>query len=249
MLMIGGKPELTKSPLGFPLEPGSGAAPVINAGKRRAGVRALRLVEPAPTSMDIDRVREMCHDMRQPVASIIVLAEAALSEAATPSAVRARLGQVIDQAEWLGDMLQHLLDTHEVTADRKSHDLTRIATDMVHLQQVTYRGDLRLQCGGGNMNVLGNPVHLRRAIANLLSNATRAAGPDGRVAVELHRAGDRVLLMVDDNGPGFGLIRRGAGLGLRGVVRSLKSLGGRIEYSRSPIGGVRATLALPAIGE
>lgn len=237
-----------KSPLGFPLEPGSEAKPMISATEKgRPAVRALRLVKPAPATTDMDRLREMCHDMRQPVASIIVLADAALCEEAIPSAVRSRLGQVRDQAEWLGDMLQQLLEPHGVTADGNSNDLTRIATDVVHVEQITYRGDLRLQSSGGNMNVLGNRINLRRAVANLLSNATRAAGPDGKVVVALYRAADRVLLTVDDSGPGFGLIRRGAGLGLRSVVRSLKSYGGRIEYSRSPIGGVRATLALPAV--
>jgi signal transduction histidine kinase len=56
------------------------------------------------------------------------------------------------------------------------------------------------------------------------------------------------LLTIDDNGPGFGMIRRGTSLGLRAVARSLKSYGGRIEYSRSGMGGTRAILVLRAIG-
>lgn len=96
------------------------------------------------------------------------------------------------------------------------------------------------------MCVFGNWIELRRAIANLLSNATRAAGPDGKVVVELRRAADRVLLTVDDSGPGFGLIRRGVGLGLQAVARGLESYEGGLEYGRSQMGGVRAILALRA---
>ena len=236
------------SPLGYPLEPGSEAAEAAAAPERDRAARNLRLVEPASTTSDTDRLREMCHDMRQPVASIIVLADAALSEDSIPSAVRVRLGQVREQAEWLGDLLQHLLEPHHVrTADGKSHDLTRLVSEAVQMERATYGGDLRLQWSGGDMRVRGNAIELRRAIANLLSNATRAAGRDGRVVVELHGIDDHVLLTIDDNGPGFGLIRRGAGLGLRAVARSLKSYGGRIEYSRSRMGGTRAILVLRAV--
>jgi signal transduction histidine kinase len=231
---------VTMSPLGYPLEPGPEAA---------GAATSLRLVELASTTSDTDRLREMCHDMRQPVASIIVLADAALSEDSIPSAVRARLGQVQEQAEWLGDLLKHLLEPHPVmTANGQSHDLTRLASEMVQAERATYAGDLRLQWSGGDMRVRGNAIELRRAIANLLSNATRAAGPKGKVVVELHGVDDHVLLTIDDNGPGFGMIRRGTSLGLRAVARSLKSYGGRIEYSRSGMGGTRAILVLRAIG-
>src|SRR2546430_12822819 len=57
------------------------------------------------TTLFRSRLREVCHDMRQPVATIIVLAEAALSNDEIPLGVRRRLGQVMDQAEWLGEML------------------------------------------------------------------------------------------------------------------------------------------------
>lgn len=185
--------------------------------------------------------------MRQPVAAILVLAEAALSESSIPTAARARLAEVREQAAWLGDLLQCLLEPPSPgTADRESHDLAAIASGVVEGEQATYDGELRLGWSGGKVGVLGNATELRRAIANLLSNATRAAGPRGKVAVELHSAGDRVLLTVDDSGPGFGLIRRGSGLGLRAVARGLKSCGGSIEYGRSRLGGTRALLVLRA---
>jgi signal transduction histidine kinase len=183
--------------------------------------------------------------MRQPVATIIALAEAALSNAAVPSGVRGALGQVRDQAEWLSDMLHHLVEPPATgTAEGESHDLVRLASEVVKGEMVTYPGDLSLQWSGDNMYVAGNGVELRRAIANLLSNATRAAGQGGRVLVELRCADEHVLLTVDDSGPGFGLIHRGVGLGLQAVAHGLMSYGGSLEYSRSQLGGVRATLAL-----
>jgi signal transduction histidine kinase len=185
--------------------------------------------------------------MRQPVAGILMLADAALTDDSIPPVVRVSLGLVRGQAEWLGDLLQHLLEPYRTeTANGQAHDLTRVATDAVAAARATYRGDLRLQSSGGNLSFLGSPLELRRAIANLVSNATRAAGPKGQVVVELRRAGDHVLLAVDDNGPGFGLVRRGIGLGLRAAARSLTSCGGQIEFYRSRLGGTRAVVVLPA---
>jgi signal transduction histidine kinase len=189
--------------------------------------------------------------MRQPVATIIALAEAALSNDEIPLGVRRRLGQVMDQAEWLGEMLRHLIEPAangavNGTAEGEFHDLVLLTRGVVQIEMATYPGDLALQWGSGNMCVAGNGVELRRAITNLLSNATRAAGPEGKVAVCVRRAAGRVLLTVDDSGPGFGLIRQDVGLGLLAVAHGLASYGGSLEFSRSQMGGVRAVLALRA---
>jgi signal transduction histidine kinase len=185
--------------------------------------------------------------MRQPVATIIALAEAALSNDEIPLGVRRRLGQVMDQAEWLGAMLRHLIEPAATgTAEGEFLDLVHLSCDVVQIEKVTYPGDLALQWGDGDMCVAGNGVELRRAITNLLSNATRAAGPEGKVAVQVRRAAGRVLLTVDDSGPGFGLIQRDVGLGLLAVAHGLGSYGGSLEFGRSQMGGVRAVLALRA---
>jgi signal transduction histidine kinase len=187
--------------------------------------------------------------MRQPVATIIALAEAALSNDGIPLGVQRRLGQVMEQAEWLGELLRHLIEPAVAdAAEGEFLDLVHLARDVVQTEIATYSGDLALQWGGGNMCVAGNGVELRRAITNLLSNATRAAGPEGNVAVQVRRAAGRVLLTVDDSGPGFGLIRRNVGLGLLAVAHGLASYGGSLEFSRSRMGGVRAVLALRAAG-
>jgi signal transduction histidine kinase len=237
---------LTIGPLGFPLEPGPDAALFrTGSGERREASGSLRLVGDAPSASDTDRLREVCHDMRQPVATIMALVEVALCNAAIPSGVRGPLGQVRDQAEWLGELLHCLIEPH-AAAEGESHDLVSLVSDVVHVEMVTYPGDLSWRWSGGKIYVTGNGVELRRAIANLLSNATRAAGPGGTVLVQLCRAAGRVLLTVDDSGPGFGLIHRGVGLGLLAVAHGLKSYGGSLEYGRSQLGGVRAILALRA---
>ena len=217
------------------------------AGEASAVLGNLRLLGSASGAPDVDQLHEICHDMRQPVASILALADAVLTTATIPSAVRDRLGQVQDQAEWLAELLRQLIEPQrELAADRESQDLIDLASDAVQMEMVTYYGDLVFEWDDCNVCVLGNRVEIRRAIANLLGNATRAAGPHGKVIVRLRRVNDQVLLTVDDSGPGFGLIRRGIGLGLRVVERSLNSFGGDLEYRRSQLGGVQAILSLQA---
>jgi len=57
----------------------------------------------------VQRLREACHDMRQPVAAVLALTGAALSEPSLSGAVRVRLEQIAQQAESLADMIQEWL--------------------------------------------------------------------------------------------------------------------------------------------
>jgi two-component system sensor histidine kinase TctE len=81
--------------------------------------------------------------------------------------------------------------------------------------------------------------------ANLLDNATRAAGPAGTVTVEVTRWDDQMLLTVEDDGPGFGWLGRGRGLGLSAVARRAVQHRGRLECNRGSLGGGRVSLWLP----
>jgi signal transduction histidine kinase len=87
------------------------------------------------------------------------------------------------------------------------------------------------------------PVH--RAIANLLSNATRAAGPTGAVSVEVRCDGPLAVVAIEDTGPGFGKIEPGFGLGLVTVSRCLAVYGGRLDRECGAGGGVRVSMWLP----
>jgi signal transduction histidine kinase len=110
----------------------------------------------------------------------------------------------------------------------------------------------------------GHAVRCRREdldemLGNLLDNACKWGR--SRVEVESDAAGSSIVITVDDDGPGIDpamaaqVIERGVradeqmegtGLGLA-IVRDLAEIyGGSIELSRSPLGGVRARLQLPA---
>ena len=110
----------------------------------------------------------------------------------------------------------------------------------------------------------GIPVHgsaglLRIAIHNLVDNAIAHGGAPGRVDMGLQVRGGHVELVVDDDGPGFpeDQARRlgerflrsggtGSGLGLS-IVHAIAALhGGSLAIERSPLGGARLVMRLPA---
>jgi two-component system, OmpR family, osmolarity sensor histidine kinase EnvZ len=107
----------------------------------------------------------------------------------------------------------------------------------------------------------GRPGALGRCLANLVENA---AGFGTEVAVSSTRDSDAVSLHVDDNGPGiapenhteamrpFSRLdasrnqnRKGVGLGLAIARDAARSHGGDLILSRSPMGGLRASVRLP----
>lgn len=184
--------------------------------------------------------------MRQALGGVFALAGAALVEPGLPENVRGRLEQIVDQAQWLADMVRDCLgaDEHPATAPPLV-DLTAVADEAVAAERVTYVGDLDLARPSVPVLTQGSRVTIRRIIANLLSNATRAAGPVGRVRTEIGYDHNRALLVIDDSGPGFGRIPADTGLGLCAVVRGVGESRGRLDYGRSSLGGVCVRLWLP----
>ncbi len=200
----------------------------------------------------VQQVRETFHDMRQPVASTLALAAAALTEPDLPAAARRRLEQIVEQAEWLADMIHDCLaaQPREDPGDtgRPGHDLAdivQVVREVIAAECLTWPGDVTLTAPAGPVWCMFSPALLRRTVSNVLDNAVRAAGPDGTVSVEIQQCDEAVMLAVEDNGPGFGEIPSGAGLGLPAVARNVIKHGGRIEYSCGMHGGARVSLWLP----
>jgi signal transduction histidine kinase len=203
------------------------------------------------------QLRETCHDMRQPIANVLALAAAALTESALPAPATGRLQQIVGQAEWLADMIQAFLRdvtrgeaadaSDSVVADESAvwTDAISIVDEIIEAGRLTWRCDVKVSSPGAPVRCAIHPVLLRRIVSNVMDNAARAAGPAGLVTIEIQRHKRLATLVVEDSGPGFGNIPSGAGLGLFAVARHIVRHGGTLECGRGAGGGARVSLCLP----
>jgi K+-sensing histidine kinase KdpD len=183
--------------------------------------------------------------MRQPIAGVLALAGATLTEPGLPKAARARLEQIMQQAEWLADMIQSWLQADQPDESGVGTDLARVVSETVAAGCAGSPVGVNVVWPAEPVHASVHPVIIRRVMANVLDNAIRAAGPSGRVTIEIRSQDDQALVMVDDSGPGFGRIKAGLGLGLRAAARNVASYGGKLECGCAPLGGLRVSLWLP----
>jgi signal transduction histidine kinase len=196
----------------------------------------------------VHELREVCHDIRQPIAGVLALAGVALAEAELPEDTRIRLEQIVKLAEWQSDVIENWLEVSGGGPQGAGRtDVIRAVNEAAAAERLTWAGDLTLVWPPEPVFVRPHPVIVRRMTANLLGNATRAAGPSGTVTVEVSRQGRRMLLVVQDDGPGFGWLRGGHGLGLAAVARHAARYRGRLESGRGSLGGGRVSLWLPLV--
>lgn len=116
--------------------------------------------------------------------------------------------------------------------------------------------------------ISGDAYRLRRALRNVVVNACvyTPAGGQVRVSADPAPTGDRVAIVVVDNGPGVAAEElprifevgyrgraarasgvQGLGLGLPVARMLVEELGGRLVVETGPGGGTRVTLDLPAV--
>jgi C4-dicarboxylate-specific signal transduction histidine kinase len=192
------------------------------------------------------------HDLGQPLAGIRALSSAPLTTGDGPETageLRERLRRIGELGEWMNDLLR---DGWATAAEEKTplagRDGRTDAAVVIHQilldAAASFAGTLRWRPSGPVL-VAVDSRELRRAVGNVVDNATRAAGPDGRVVIRTRRAGARFVIDVEDSGPGFGRVppQRRQGLAVtRGV---LDGCGGALEVGNGRSGGALVRLTLP----
>ena len=193
-----------------------------------------------PTSPpSIDTVRALCHDLRQPLAAIRLLA------GAEGGHLQFRLNAILAQAQWLSDMVEGVIggaaDDQPVRVD-----VADLVSRCVARAQATARCRIGFT-GADPAGAVSAPVALSRAVSCVLDNAVRAAGPGGQVGVEVSGADGQITIRVVDDGPGLGQVPTNNSMGLT-ITRALVSAcGGAFELKPGVGGGVVAQIVLPAM--
>lgn len=201
------------------------------------------------------RLALLVHEVRSPVAALGAIAEAARAESIDDDARRA-----------LSDLaLAACRGIERVVADAAVGSVRLERTDVADLVRESAHAAalggaaVRAEVEAGLPSIDADPLRLRQALDNLISNAATHAG--GEVVVRAASREDEVVLSVSDSGSGIppeehervfeagvrlDASRPGSGLGLA-VVRAIADAhGASLKLESEPGRGSTFSLAFPA---
>jgi signal transduction histidine kinase len=116
-----------------------------------------------------------------------------------------------------------------------------------HVRDVTSRYDVNVELNvDGDFDILPDRYRtcVYRAVQEALTNCVRHAKARA-IIVSITSHGDHINVSVTDNGIGFDSVRRGNGLGLRGIEERVKELHGTMMIGNADGGGTKLVIRLP----
>ena len=212
-----------------------------------------------------DFIAHAAHELRTPLTTIAGMAAIIDDRRADLSEERFEqmLDAVLTQSRRAGELAKALLDLSQVESGDLALDIRPVrVSEVVHHAVRASPGDAGVEVSmdsADDLRVLADAPRLEQILVNIVANAGRYGK---RVWVSATRRGDRVLLAVEDNGPGVAdelvphlfepFVRgpaprgEGAGLGLTITRRLVEALGGTIGYESRDPQGARFAVWLPA---
>jgi signal transduction histidine kinase len=223
------------------------------------------------SALRADFVSLVSHELRSPMAAVIGAArtlEARWREL-TVEQRQAFLSLIGDETARLAELIGDVLDTSRIEAGTFSFtfrdvDLSDLLRDVVAAAELG-QDEVRVtaEVNGALPTVRGDRERLRQVVQNLVDNAVKYSPAGGEVRVRATADDGRVLVEVEDAGPGIALDdqqliftkfgratadgggKPGTGLGLF-IARSIaEAHGGSVEVDSVPARGSIFTLELP----
>jgi two-component system sensor histidine kinase HydH len=208
----------------------------------------------------------LAHDINNAL-SVGLAATEDLRHATEPGAERT-LRRLTTSMESIQALTSNLLDlrpgsTREPVGSFDLAEVLRSTVEFARHHQALRRCEIGLDLAQREIPFAGRSQLVRRAVLNMILNAAEAA--DGRATIEVSSriiAPDRVVLRIDDDGPGIPPERRddvlrpfyttktsGTGIGMLSVIACAHEHDGTVRISDSPLGGARISLELRQLDE
>lgn len=262
-LIIGGLPSSRTLPLLFTLS--LSAAFLLVAIRQLARDREL-------VRLRSDFVSSVSHELRTPLTQIRMFAETLKFDRVRSEEERRRSLEIIDQeVRRLTDLVENILSFSR--GERGAIRIVREESDLVTLARETVERFVPISSESGAririesepyLEALVDPDAMRQVLLNLLENAVRYGPPRQVIIVSVSGDEERIVLAVDDEGPGvpasdrdrvfrkFQRLERdrqrhqgGLGIGLA-VVREIVALhGGTTSVENGSRGGARFVVEIP----
>ncbi len=210
------------------------------------------------------------HELRTPLAQIRMFAETLRLDRVRSAAERDRSLEILDrEARRLSYLVENLLhfsrpQEHKVRSSPERIELGALAAEVVEgFAPLAAARNARLQIvEHGPATALIDRDAMRQVLLNMLDNATKYGPPGQTITVTVGREGERVVLSVDDEGPGvppgdrariWGRFWRGpdtggttgTGIGLSLVKELVESNAGEVLVADAPGGGARFQVIVP----
>jgi signal transduction histidine kinase len=220
-------------------------------------------------------VAAVSHDLRTPLTSLRLLAEAVEDELVDHETRRSYLEQMSVHIRSLSALIEDLFEMSRLEAGDIEWSLQRVrldelvgeTVDAMRAQAEAKRVAVRALVPGDVGPARANPEKLQRVLFNLIQNAIRHTPADGSVTVAAESNGSTVEIEVADTGEGLrpedrerafqpfyrggiGAARAagdGTGLGLTVCRAIVEAHGGEIWFAESPR-GARVRFSLPRAG-
>lgn len=205
----------------------------------------------------------VAHELGSPLSVIDGKAQRALRGTALDRPQRQTLVQIREEVGRLSGIVRQLLDFGRAAGRPPrcvpTDVLVQSACAAVANQFAALDVSLRVDASPERLYCWVDPPRFEQALTNLLLNAAQASA-GGRVAVRWWRQGERLLIQVEDDGPGIPEehhsvvfepffttkpVGKGTGLGLAVVHGVVAEHGGRVELVRGRLPGAAFRIGLP----
>ena len=216
-------------------------------------------------------VSGVAHEINNPLQAILGFAELLQMQEKLPDEAKRDLALIQKESGRACGIIRNLaLFARQQAGDAERVRLTDVVVSVVELRQRRLESEdieLRLE-DASSQYVVAVLAELQQVALNFVGNAEQAIVKSGRlpgcVTVRTRDEGDRVILEVEDTGPGVSReheaklfqpffttkpVGEGTGLGLSVSYGIIDSLGGQIGYRTAPAGGAIFYFDLPAASE
>lgn len=149
---------------------------------------------------------DMAHDMRTPIGTLLGQTEVALGQERSAGYYHAILVSNHEELQRLSRMTDNMLflaraDQAETMIEPAWLDIAaEFARIADYFEGLAEERELRIDCVGTG-KVWGDPILLRRALANLLANAVHYAAAPSTIVLTAEHSAEGMILGVDNAGP------------------------------------------------
>jgi signal transduction histidine kinase len=193
--------------------------------------------------------RDIHDDLSAGLTQLVLIGEVVQSTLPAGSESRQQAGVGCEKARGLvqsmHDVIWAIDSRHDSTCDFSSH-VCRYAESFLQPTSIRCHFDLDEEMPDFPFD-LGRRRNLFLAVKEALHNAVRHSGAS-ELVLRIHRQGNWIVVIIEDNGKGFEPARRGrVRNGLSNMQKRAADAGGTCSIVSQPAGGCRVILSVPLV--